>query len=405
MIRRFIYVFALLVCLLMLLLLAANAVAWRIPWQPAHHIALHGANFHVVSGAGTQDEKALHIASIGDDDNAVQTIALDHVEADDFQTLRYRFADFPRTLELSLIFRRADTPDDVHAIVLPRPESGTHSYDLRTVPAWHGDILEVGFAEFPTAQLVAPGHGFHPFTLIRAELWSPSRKGALAALLTDWFAHASWSMRSVHALGREIDTARKFSLVLALAIGSISTLVLSLLILGWRGSSRIGMRAFTCIAVAWLILDINWQSDLLWKLGLTRDLYAGKTWSERSRLIADAPLLDVAARVQNAIKNEPTNTHVMIAGDLSYETLRLVYHLLPTNVEPLAGVIGVLGQVSPNGERVNHLANGSVLVYYHTQENNFDATHALLHVGGVDYPATPLLETQALKVYRIGVVP
>ena len=403
MIRVGVYAFALFACTLLLLFLAADT-SWHMPLRPAHRITLHGANFRVVSGAGAQDEDALNIGSVGDDDNAVQTIALDHVGADDYPVLRYAFENFPRTLELSLIFRRADTPDDVHAIALPRPENGTKSYDLRTIPAWRGDILEVGFAEFPTAQLVAKGQGFHPFNLMQAELWSPSASGAVSALLTDWFAHWSWSMRSVHALGRDIDTPRKFSLVLALAVWSAITFLLGMLILRWRGR-QIGIGAFVCVAAAWLLLDMNWQSELFWKNGLTRDMYAGKSWQDRSRMIADAPLLDVAARVREALHAQPANTHILVADDSAYELLRLVYHLLPANVAPLGWVAGLLGHTPVDGGPITHLADGSVVVYYHVQESAYDATHAQLHIGDLSYPAMPLLETRALSVYRIGGAP
>jgi len=402
-IRTSVYAFALCVCTLLLLFLAADA-SWHMPLQPAHCITLHGANFRVVSGAGAQDEDALNIGSVGDDDNAVQTIALDHVGADDYPVLRYGFKKFPRTLELSLIFRRADTPEDVHAIALPRPENGTKSYDLRTIPAWRGDILEVGFAEFPTAQLVAKGQGFHPFNLMQAELWSPSARGAVAALSTDWFTHWSWSMRSVHALGRDIDTPRKFSLVLALAAWSAIAFLLGMLILRWRGR-HIGMAAFVCIAAAWLLLDMNWQSGLFWKNGLTRDMYAGKSWDERSRMIADAPLLDVAAQVREATHAQPANTHVLVADDSPYELLRLVYHLLPANAEPLSWVAGLLGQTPVDGGPSSHLADGNVVVYYHVQQVVFDANHAQLRIGEISYPAIPLLETRSLSVYRIGAAP
>jgi hypothetical protein len=402
-IRAGVYVFALFAGTFLLLFFAADA-SWHMPLQPAHRITLHGADFSVISGAGAQDEDALNIGSVGDDDNAVQTIALDHVGADDYPVLRYGFENFPRTLELSLIFRRADTPGDVHAIALPRPENGTKSYDLRTIPAWRGDILEVGFAEFPTAQLVAKGHGFHPFNLMQAELWSPSASGVVSALLTDWFTHWSWSMRSVSALGRDIDTPRKFSLVLALAVWSVIAFLLGMLILHWRGR-HIGVGAFVCIAAAWLLLDMNWQSGLFWKNGLTRDMYAGKSWDERSRMIADAPLLDVAVHVRESMHAQPANTHVLLADDSPYELLRLVYHLLPANVAPLGWVAGLLGHTPVGGGPIAYLAAGSVVVYYHVRESAFDESHARLHIGEVSYPATPLLETRSLSVYRISGTP
>ncbi len=71
---------------------------------------MKASDFHVVIGAGVEDDEGLRVGAVGDDGNALQSLALDHLHAQDFPILRYRFSEFPRTLELSLMFRRPTPP-------------------------------------------------------------------------------------------------------------------------------------------------------------------------------------------------------------------------------------------------------------------------------------------------------
>ncbi|HEV7491737.1 MAG TPA: hypothetical protein VGO25_13075, partial [Rhodanobacteraceae bacterium] len=147
-------------------------------FQPDQRIHFSGSDFHVVMGAGVEDGRHLGINSVGAEHMALQARSFaTPIDADAVRVLRYRLQDFPRTLELSFVFRRADQPDDVHTVTLP-PAGGYPAYfDLSTVPDWRGRIVEIGFAEFPTAQLVPADIAFRPFSLMEAELWSPSWRG------------------------------------------------------------------------------------------------------------------------------------------------------------------------------------------------------------------------------------
>ena len=150
------------------------------------------------------------------DYTSLQSLRPSDVDAETFPTLRYRFANFPRTLELSLVFRTAENPEDV-AVSLPWPGERRARSISSQIPQWRGQIVEFGFAQFPVAQLVPPAQGFKPFEIVEAGLWSRSWRGDLAALATDWFGAWPWTQRSVHALGRDTDTPRARSLVLCVA--------------------------------------------------------------------------------------------------------------------------------------------------------------------------------------------
>ena len=165
----------------------AAGLRWDTPLWPGERVLLPAHDFRVVMGAGVEDDETLRIGAVGNDGNALQVHALDQLSASDFPVLRYRFRDFPQTLELSLIFRRADSPDDIHATTVPWPGDGWRSVDLRRIPDWRGQIIEVGFAEFATGQLVPASAAFRPFRFDNAELDSLSWQGGLNALRASWF--------------------------------------------------------------------------------------------------------------------------------------------------------------------------------------------------------------------------
>lgn len=331
--RRVLFGLALAASWLVLLLCAAR-VDWTAPMQPHERRTLPGSGFTSVFGTGSPKGEALHVETEAEDFSSLQSVALPAVAARDFTTLRYRFADFPRTLELSLVFRTAEAADDVQTVALPWPGEGTSSFDLSHVEKWRGTIIELGFAEFAIGQVVPPERGFAPFDLVEAELWSPSWRGDLAALGTDWFGAWPWSQRSVHALGREGGAPRSLSIVVfvAAAIGFVP--FWAALLLRARGRRLVGI-GLACVVLGWLALDLRWQSGLVHRLLGARTLYAGVAWPERARIVGDSELVSAADEIGRLLRDEPADTRILLQADTHYLWLRLAWHLLPRNVAPL----------------------------------------------------------------------
>ncbi|HJT98008.1 MAG TPA: hypothetical protein VJ696_06800 [Rhodanobacteraceae bacterium] len=343
--RRALFAFAVLASWAALVLWAAD-VEWSEPLAPAEQRHFAGEEFAAVFGAGSANDGVLKIVSPANDFTSLESLKPVDIDAYRFQTLRYRFADFPRTLELSLVFRTADDPDAV-AISLPWPGSATRTFDLRQVPEWRGRIVEIGFAEFPTAQVVPPSRGFKPFDLVDAALWSPSWRGDLLALWTDWFGAWPWTQRSVHALGRDTDTPRALSLVLCVAIAVGIAIVWAIVLLGWRGRA-LSVRAAAIAAAGWIVLDATWQAGLWGRLQTTRAVYADLSWSERERTVGDVDIADAADRIRALLRNEPHDARILVQAGSGYEMLRLIWHLLPRNVADYA-YAAPMGSALPEG--------------------------------------------------------
>lgn len=362
-------------------------------FQPAARMRFEGSDFHVVLGAAVENGKRLGIAAVGPDHMALQSVTLAApLDAASFPVLRYRWQDFPRTLELSFVFRRADEPDDVHTITLPPAGAYPAYFDLASTKEWRGRIIEAGFAEFPTAQLVPADIAFRPFALVEAELWSPSWRGSLGALGTDWSAYRPWALMSVSALGPDAPWPHKPTPVLVLTIGLAASLVIAAALLA-RSWTWLGLTLCTAIAGGWLALDLRWIGELADRHVLTRQLYAGKPWRERATIEPDTALIAASARVRQVLARVPPSTHVVIAASAAYDVLRLVYHLLPANVAPMTAHAG-------DGKNLPAM-QPALLVVYDDPDWTFDASSRRLRFADAAYAADLLFEDAELRIFRL----
>jgi hypothetical protein len=362
-------------------------------FEPAQRLRHAGSDFQVVMGAGVENGRRLGINSVGAEHMALQSLALPQaIEASAFPILRYRWQDFPRTLELSFVFRRADDPTDVHTVALPPAGAYPAYFDLADVPDWRGQIVEIGFAEFPTAQLVPANIAFRPFALVEAELWSPSWRGSLGALGTDWTAYRPWALMSVSALGPDAPWPHKPTPVIVLAIGLAASILLAAAVFAWN-RRWIGVAFCAALAFGWIALDLRWLGEFVDRHAMTRYLYAGKPWRERAAIEPDTSLLASAARVRELLARWPADAHVNVAASTVYDVLRLNYHLLPANVAPV-GVLAAQGTAAG-------AMQPALLVVYADPEWKFDAPQRTLRHADDEYPADVLFDEKDLRIFQL----
>jgi hypothetical protein len=346
--RRVVVALAIAASWIVLLLWAAR-VEFASPFFPAATRTMHGMELTPVFGAASKEDAGrLRVTATGDDYTSLQSKRLSDIDAESFTTLRYRFADFPRTLELSLVFRTAESPDDI-AISLPWPGEATQTFDLSRIPEWRGRIVELGFAEFPTAQVVPPERGFAPFSIVAADLDSRSWRGDLAALATDWLGAWPWTQRSVHALGRDTDTPRARPLVLIVAIAAMTSVLWIAVVI--RRPRTVAIGAVAALALSWVALDAVWQGGLWGRVLTTRAVYGDLSLDAREHTTSDGELAASAEALRARLKGEPADARIIVYADAgrAYDLLRFMWHLLPLNVGVYA-YAAVLGpSVFPNG--------------------------------------------------------
>ncbi len=346
-------------------------------------------------GSALHTEAGLEVGAVGNERVALQALPLGMagIDAAAFHVLRYRFDDFPRTLELSLLFRRASDPDDVQVVSLPWPGRGESALNLRDVPAWKGQISEIGFIESATPQLIPNGIAFAPFRLVEAQLWSPSWRGGLAALSTDWLAYRPWGLFSVSSVDQEagLSLPRRPAMLLVVESAIVIVGVVGLLLLGWRRREfRIGI--VLVFALGWLLLDAVWVGQLYERQATTRKVYAGKSWSERARLVPDDELLKAADRIREVVARSDPPPRVVIHAASPVEMTRLQYLALPVNAALLVRAIDPMRYNFPPG---------TLLVLYGMQDWPYDADSRQVRTPDLRFPSEPVFEEGALRIFRI----
>jgi hypothetical protein len=365
----------------------AADLRWRAPLGAQQRVRMNASAFHVVMGAGVEDGTALRIGAIGEDGNALQSIALDGLRAQDFSTLRYRFDGFPRTLELSLVFRNADAPDDVQVVTVPWPGDGWRSLNLDEVPGWRGQITELGFAENATPQVVPESVAFRPFRFDGIELWSPSWRGSFGALYTSWLGYTPWALLSVSALGPQREVAQAPPPLPFVVFASMLSLLAAALILRWSRAQVLRSVAIAFLGL-WALLDLRWLDDFHSKHELTENVYSGKSWDEREHLLPDQDVAQAAEQVRNFVATLAVPHHFLVASDSKYTFLRLIYLLLPLNAAPLEQASGL--RVPPRD---------TLFVLYRNTQWRYDGTRGALLGDNRAYPVEPVFESGEMHIY------
>ena len=392
--RKLIFIMALLLSAAAILIWASG-IRWSSPifsGQPRHW---DGSDFRVVMGGAAQDETRLRIGAVGENRTALQSVVLNGIDAAENPILRYRFEQFPHTLELSLVFRRVGD-EDVTVVSLPWPGEGDAWFDLGTVSEWQGRITELAFAEYPTPQIVPPMQGFRPFTLVNASLASRSWYGDLSSLATDWLGQWPWSQRSVHALGRDTDTPRAQSLVLSLMLVIAFAVFLAIVVLRMRGRALLRLTV-VAVVIGWVLLDLQWQAGLNWRHAATRSLYAEFDWPERELHSADQDLVEAARDLKSSLRELPENSRILVHAESSFSVLRLVYHLLPLNVGVLSHAVEKLP-----GEP---LPEGTLIIVYDMPGWAYDSEKHVLQGGGLQFPGKIVMRRDRLLVFSVGKAP
>lgn len=381
---------ALITCWAVLLLLVAG-VRWGMPLSGQQRV-FHGNRFHAAFGTAQIQGQDLHVTAAGEDYSALQVTQLPELDAAHFSLLSYRFDDFPRTLELSFVFRRSDS-QDVETISVPRPRRGHFTtVDLSTFDGWRGRIVEMGFAQFPVAQLAPPAGAFRPFVFEQASLHAASWLGQLKALGSAWAARSPWQLVSISALGpSEIgdSTPHVMRPPLVFALALACALVLARAILRWRGR-RLALLAVAGLGVAWIALDLIWLRELDYKRRADRDIWAGLSLEQRQQHVADHDLAAAAAQLKELLRDEPPARHILLSTLSPYTSIRFVYHAAPLNISIAAALPVSFDDGPPQA--------GTIIVRY---DMPGAAQGSTLAFGGQVLRVQVLDDGEHLKVYRV----
>ncbi|HEX7916409.1 hypothetical protein [Rudaea sp.] len=389
MIRRLILIPVLCAIWIVLFTWAAG-VPWDAPWTAREHLAFSGRDFQVQLGEGTIELDNLVINAFDARGNGLQTARLTHVRAEKYPILRYRITDFPNVLELALVFRR-DTRDDVQTISLPTPENGEITVDLSRFSEWRGEINELGFAEYATAQLVPPSTiaSFHPFRIEWAQLQPPAWDSVLPRLRSDWFGYRPWSLQSINTIGPGNGTLGRSWMMPILALGALLSGLAACLLLRLPRARAAAVMCWIA-GCTWISLDLRWLEDFFTKHRVIESIYAGKSWAQRYALQPDEETLVVAGDVARIAEQQGAK-RVLVDSSSPFIFLRLIYFLLPLNAAPLEQTMREAPEMALPED---------VLIAVYASDWKYDKATGLLGNGELVVFVKPVYEKGDLRVFR-----
>lgn len=366
-------------------------VPWNAPWSARERLAVSGRNFHTQLGEASYDMDAMVVHSFGADNTGLQTARLTRVRSEKYPVLRYRITGFSDKLELALVFRSDDAPKDVQTISLPSPDDGDVAVDLSRFKEWHGEISELGFAEYATAQLVPTSlvTPLEPFRIEMAQLQAPSWDILFSRLRSDWFGYRPWSLQSINTIGPGRGTLGRSWMMPILAAGAVLSCLAAWIVLRLPRRRALAL-AWGLAAFTWLVLDVRWLVDLVDKHQATEIVYAGKPWPQRLALQPDEENWKAAGDLAR-IAEEQGARRVFVQSDSVFTVLRMMYLLLPLNTASLEQTIN---DASPAA-----LPAGSLIALY-TSDWKYDKTAQQLTKGDSSIPAKPIYEKGDLRVFR-----
>ncbi len=201
--------------------------------------------------------------------------------------------------------------------------------------------------------------GFDQPLTIRAIRLLPARPGLIELqrrVLGEWFEFPPWTQKSLNLT--EVSTR---SAVIAFPLAITAWLVLSVVL--WiaisSGRSRrtlwVGMLVYAI--VAWGLLDLRWQIDLMLKSREAVETFAGKSPEERRLSDLDGELFTYIEQLKAQLGPEARRVFTFGAGE--YWRLRARYHALPWSVRDVAQ--------SMRGSWVRHLHPGDVFLLLDAQ--------------------------------------
>lgn len=378
---------------LLLIAIFIEISPFQSPW-PHQRYRLDGAEFAVLAG-GQIDGSAMQVDVEDANHGALLVRSVDIADAHEWPVLRYRFESLAPTLEVTFLYRRADSPGDVRTVALTRGRGETGTLDLSREKDWQGAIIEIAFAVYPVAQSVPAEHAFRRFRLSGAEFWSPSWAGRVASVATEWSGRRAWSLMSISALGPDNGVVRARSAVLLLTVGLVLTGVLL-----WQFAPRQGARNLRVVGagvvIAWLLLDLRWSLSLADRHAATRQIYASLDWPERQRRVVDADVLAAAQQVRQAVRDDgadPDRVRLLVDAGSDFLRARLIYHLVPARTVPMNST-GWLPLAT--------LREPVYLATLQVDSLDFDATEDRLHVNDeIAVPARVVIDEPPLRLYLL----
>jgi hypothetical protein len=274
---------------------------------------------------GTGEERAEGIAIDGlDPERGFAQISSSMtylMQAQRLGELRWRIDGLHPGIEIELLW--IDQFRQFHRVPLEHAGGSRGRLLLADTPDWQGVITGIGLlVANPTDEPLVVRE-----LVLRPVL--PDSTELLDQLWQQWTAVEGWRGYSEHLIVGGAGVLIGPTPVAALWVGS--SLLVYLLLGGWRRSYRLLTPLGLVVLAGWLALDLRWQWTLGEQLETSLEQLAGQDLDDKLRSYDD-DLIDLINAVRPLLPEQPARIF-LISNDVGgYRHGRARYHLIPHNV-------------------------------------------------------------------------
>ena len=343
------------------------------------------AELAVTQGSGQPTVDGLRVSASGAQGTAIVSIQTSFRSAG-YAAVRWDTADVPDNAAVALVWRNEYEPGRRFTRALTVEAGRLLPITLADDPNWIGRIN--GLA------LVVRGNLAQPLLIRGVEAKPMTAVQVLRDRIREWLTFEPWSGGSINTRNGGADAQDlPLPFVLAAIVG-FALLIYAVMARWWPrsvGPFRL-LIAGGVFVVAWFILDVPWQWNLMRQAHATFERYAGKPWHERHLAAEDGALFGFIEKVR--AKLPPPPVRVFMAADALYFRDRGAYHLYPYNVyfDPYQNTMPDASKLRP----------GDYLVVFRRRGVQFDpALKKLRWDGGQPVDAEVLLAEGGGAVFAI----
>jgi hypothetical protein len=251
-------------------------------------------------------------------------------------------------------------------------------------PDWVGRITGVALA--------VRGPLAAPVRIYGVAMKSGGVVGQLGDLGGEWFAFEPWSGASINTItgGADVQDLPLPTLVVVAAI--LAAGIWFALALRSRRTDALPVVLAVLFVVAWLVVDVQWMSNLARQTTETRAQFGGKDLRERHVAMEDGPLYQFIEKASAKLPAPPVR--VFVVAEAGYFRGRAAYHLYPHNVyfDPRENTVPPVSALRP----------GDFVLVYQRRGVQYNADDRKLRFeGGEPVAAEPVLVEPGAALFRV----
>lgn len=282
------------------------------------------SQWQILEGEGQVTEQGFEVREVGARSRIVAAARLaDPIDAATIEEVEIliQSSEVPQNIEFGWSRSRTLSGFDRHWVTIDT--TGRAVVSTRHFFRWDGHIWYV--------LIVTRGQLPQPLVLhgVALHLARPGFVDLQRQLFGDWFDWRSWTQVSINRalVG---DGVPLVSPVLAVAAWGGLLIVLVLLVQPFRTGGRTGSIIAGIFLIGWVSLDLRWQGDLLYKNAETRDLFWGKTWTEKRAADIDGDVFVFMEALKETIND--TNQRLLVFAPYEFAHQRARYFAMPMEV-------------------------------------------------------------------------